>query len=69
MAFSLLLLNPVLMAEIAPPSVRGAMVVVHGIAISLGYSSAQWIGYGFYHIDNDLAWRIPLRASTLRSWL
>ncbi|KFY90897.1 hypothetical protein V501_01907 [Pseudogymnoascus sp. VKM F-4519 (FW-2642)] len=59
-ALALLVLIPVWMAEVAPPSVRGAMVVMHGVMIGLGYTAAQWIAYGFFHVHNNLSWRLPL---------
>ncbi|KEZ41756.1 hypothetical protein SAPIO_CDS6731 [Scedosporium apiospermum] len=59
-AFCLLLVIPVWMAEVAPPSVRGAMGVSHGISLSIGYCISQWLGYGFLHVKSNLAWRIPL---------
>jgi hypothetical protein len=52
------------MSEIAPPAVRGAMVVIHGIGIGLGYTLANWIGFALYHVNSNIAWRIPLRKST-----
>lgn len=55
--FMLLAAIPVWMSEVAPPSIRGALVSVHNLALLVGYTVATWIGYGFYHIEGNKVWR------------
>lgn len=56
--FMLLAAIPVWMSEVAPPSIRGALVSVHNLALLIGYSVATWAGYGLYHVDSMKVWRI-----------
>ncbi len=55
---------PVLMTEIAPPNVRGVLVNVHGALLIFGFALSNWVGYGFYHIDQ---WRAPFAIQCLPS--
>ncbi|OAG39863.1 hypothetical protein AYO21_05929 [Fonsecaea monophora] len=57
---------PVLMTEVAPPNVRGILVNVHGAMIIFGFALSNWVGFGFYHIDQ---WRAPLAFQCLPSIL
>ncbi|KAK5046770.1 hypothetical protein LTR84_007123 [Exophiala bonariae] len=56
--FMLLAAIPVWMSEVAPPSIRGALVSVHNLALLIGYSVATWTGYGLYHHDSMIVWRM-----------
>jgi MFS family permease len=52
---------PLIQAELSPPKSRGLLVGFHGAFILVGYTSAAWIGAGFYHVPNVVAqWRVPL---------
>jgi MFS family permease len=57
---------PVLMTEIAPPNVRGVLVNVHGALLIFGFALSNWVGFGFYHIDQ---WRAPFAFQCLPSIL
>ncbi|KAH0845709.1 MFS sugar transporter [Fonsecaea pedrosoi] len=48
---------PVWMSEVAPPSVRGVLVDIHGISLLFGYALASWIGYGFWKGGDSNGWR------------
>jgi sugar porter (SP) family MFS transporter len=57
---------PVLMTEVAPPNVRGVLVNVHGLMLIFGFALSNWVGYGFYQIDQ---WRAPFAFQSLPSIL
>ncbi|KAL3459590.1 hypothetical protein BJX64DRAFT_279102 [Aspergillus heterothallicus] len=49
---------PVWISECRPPEKRGRNVVLVGMFIALGFATAQWVNFGFYHIENKAAsWR------------
>ncbi|CAK7199700.1 hypothetical protein SEUCBS139899_002383 [Sporothrix eucalyptigena] len=56
---------PVWMTEIVPPRWRGLLVDIHSAALLFGYTWASWMGYAFYHLASDDAWRAPLALQTL----
>ncbi len=47
-AFMILAAVPILMNEIAPVHMRGALVDVHAVMLVLGYTIQGWVGFGFY---------------------
>ncbi|TKX19973.1 high-affinity glucose transporter-4 [Elsinoe australis] len=51
---------PIYLAEITPPKQRGFVVGLQGVAISLGFMAANWIGYGGAFAVGDVQWRVPL---------
>ncbi|KAG8626231.1 hypothetical protein KVT40_005176 [Elsinoe batatas] len=51
---------PVYLAEITPPKQRGFVVGLQGVAISLGFMIANWLGYAGAFATGDAQWRIPL---------
>lgn len=52
---------PMYTAELAPPKIRGMMVGMNGINISIGYALPVYVALGFFHVDNQTAqWRAPL---------
>jgi MFS family permease len=57
---ALVTMVPLYLAEVAAPEIRGRVVGTTGIMIAAGYTSASWIGFGFYfvHVSNA-QWRIP----------
>lgn len=57
---------PVLMTEVAPPNIRGALVNIHGAMIIFGFALSNWVGFGFYHINQ---WRAPFALQILPSIL
>jgi MFS family permease len=58
---SIVTLVPLYQSEIAPPSIRGLLVGMHGALIGTGYMIASWTGLGFYFVNASGAqWRLPL---------
>lgn len=63
---SLSMIVPMYNAEIAPPEVRGALVRLQQLSITLGIMVSFWIDYGTNYIggtgagQKDSAWLIPL---------
>ncbi|KAG2217315.1 hypothetical protein INT45_003509 [Circinella minor] len=51
---------PMYQSEIAPPEVRGSLVSLQQLAITLGILIAFWINFGCQYIDSEAQWRIPL---------
>ncbi|KAK8124049.1 hypothetical protein PG999_003967 [Apiospora kogelbergensis] len=51
---------PIYIAEISPPTQRGFLVGLQGMAIAIGFCVANWIGYGGSFATGDAQWRIPL---------
>ncbi|KAK8062744.1 hypothetical protein PG997_014841 [Apiospora hydei] len=56
----LLSVVPIYIAEISPPTQRGFLVGLQGMAIAIGFCVANWIGYGGSFAMGDAQWRIPL---------
>ncbi|KAK8054509.1 hypothetical protein PG994_009576 [Apiospora phragmitis] len=56
----LLSVVPIYIAEISPPTQRGFLVGLQGMAIAIGFCLANWIGYGGSFAMGDAQWRIPL---------
>lgn len=46
-------------SEVAPPNLRGSLLVLEQIAIVIGAISAYWITYGTREIPSDWAFRLP----------
>ncbi|KAK5527495.1 hypothetical protein LTR25_011138 [Vermiconidia calcicola] len=54
-------LVPLYQSEVSPTHLRGFLVGLHGFMICIGYTSASWIGVGFYFVQGNLSqWRGPL---------
>ncbi|KAL4800101.1 general substrate transporter [Aspergillus venezuelensis] len=56
---------PMYQAEVSTPETRGAMVAITGVAYSLGYTLAGWLGYACSFMSNNspraqFSWRFPL---------
>ncbi|KIW50162.1 hypothetical protein PV05_11777 [Exophiala xenobiotica] len=59
-------LVPLYQSEMSPPRIRGLLVGMHGVLICVGYTSASWIGLGFYFVNASGAqWRLPLAIQCL----
>ncbi|KIY03496.1 uncharacterized protein Z520_00187 [Fonsecaea multimorphosa CBS 102226] len=56
-AYNIVSSVPVWMSEVAPPSVRGVLVDIHGISLLFGYALASWVGFAFWKQGNDNGWR------------
>ena len=63
---ALSMLVPLYNAELAPPEIRGGMVVLQQLSITFGIMVSYWIGYGTNYIggtgdgQSDAAWLIPI---------
>ena len=53
---------PILMSEIVPSHIRGALVDFHAVFLIIGYVIQGWVGFGFYFwkSENLDTWRPPL---------
>ncbi|KAL2406535.1 MFS-type transporter criB [Exophiala dermatitidis] len=60
-AFMILAAVPILMNEIVPVHMRGALVDVHGFMLVTGYTIQGWVGFGFYFWQGSTnSWRPPV---------
>lgn len=61
-AFMILAAVPILMNEIVPVHIRGALVDIHGFMLVIGYAIQGWVGFGFYfwQTGNSNTWRPPV---------
>lgn len=50
---------PLYISEIAPPNLRGALLVLESVSIVLGVVISYWITYGTRHIAGEASFRIP----------
>lgn len=50
---------PLYISEVAPPNLRGSLLVLESFSIIIGAIIAYWITYGTMDIDSHLAWRLP----------
>ena len=58
---ALVTLVPLYQSEISPPKIRGLLVGMHGVLLCVGYTTASWVGLGFYFVNAGGAqWRVPL---------
>ncbi|KAF2085080.1 general substrate transporter [Saccharata proteae CBS 121410] len=52
---------PVWQSEMAPPKIRGFLVLFEGALISGGVMVSYWLNYGFWFVDqNSFQWRFPI---------
>ncbi|KAI7152230.1 putative MFS monosaccharide transporter [Hortaea werneckii] len=57
---------PLYLSELAPPNIRGSLVAMPQLGITLGICFAFWFEYGTQHIggtgkrQSEAAWRVPL---------
>lgn len=50
---------PLYISEIAPPNLRGSLLVLEAISIVIGAIIAYWITYGTREISSDWSFRLP----------
>ncbi|EXJ72395.1 uncharacterized protein A1O5_04899 [Cladophialophora psammophila CBS 110553] len=50
---------PLYISEIAPPNIRGSLLVLEAISIVIGAIIAYWITYATRHITGDGSFRLP----------
>lgn len=51
---------PVWQSESSPSAHRGALVVLEGVAASIGLALSQWVDLGFFFATGSVSWRAPL---------
>lgn len=56
---------PLYIAEISPPEIRGALLVLEELSIVTGIVIAFWITYGTYFMSGEWAWRLPFLLQIL----
>lgn len=57
--------GPLLIAELVPPKHRGILLDINPIFTNIGYTSASWIGVGFFFYKNGDSWRGPIAIGCL----
>jgi len=50
---------PLYISEIAPPEIRGALLVLEEFSIVTGIVIAFWITYGTQYMSGEWSWRLP----------
>ncbi|KAK9366879.1 general substrate transporter [Lipomyces kononenkoae] len=56
---------PVYNSEIAPPGKRGLITGLHGQFVSIGFGTANWIGFACSYATGAFQWRFPLAFQCL----
>ncbi|KAF2494594.1 MFS transporter [Lophium mytilinum] len=59
-SFVILASAPLWIAELAPPKLRGIAVDVHAVGMMVGYTTACYVGLGFYFVSGGNQWRGPI---------
>jgi len=49
-------LSPMYVAEVAPPKIRGTLVTIYQLAITLGILVSYLVNYGLHEVDNNWRW-------------
>lgn len=57
---SLSMIVPLYQSELAPKEIRGRLIAIQQLMITLGIMVAFWVGAGTTHINGQASWRIPL---------
>ncbi|KAF2707361.1 MFS general substrate transporter [Pleomassaria siparia CBS 279.74] len=55
----LAMISPLYIFEIAPPEIRGALLVLQEFSIVFGIVIAFWITFGTRFMPNEWSWRLP----------
>ncbi|KAF4628363.1 hypothetical protein G7Y89_g9789 [Cudoniella acicularis] len=64
---------PLYLGELAPPNIRGSLIALQQLGITVGIMVAFWLDYGTQHIggtgdgQSPVAWRFPLALQCLPS--
>ncbi|KAL1640214.1 hypothetical protein SLS58_007165 [Diplodia intermedia] len=58
---------PIYISEIAPPNLRGTLLVLESISIVTGVVSSFWITYGTRHLAGEASFRVPFGLQMLCS--
>ncbi|KAG0664414.1 hypothetical protein C6P46_001459 [Rhodotorula mucilaginosa] len=56
---------PSLQSELAPPRIRGALVLISGALVATGIAISYAIDLGFFFLDGSVSWRAPLAFQIL----
>jgi MFS family permease len=58
---------PVWQSEMAPPKIRGFLVLFEGALITAGIMLAYWLNYGFWFVTQygSFQWRFPIAFQTV----
>ncbi|GAA5884943.1 hypothetical protein JCM6882_007162 [Rhodosporidiobolus microsporus] len=51
---------PSLQSELAPPAIRGSLILISGALIAAGIAISYAVGLGFFFVDNSASWRFPI---------
>ncbi|KAB2570164.1 High-affinity glucose transporter [Lasiodiplodia hormozganensis] len=60
---------PIYISEIAPPNLRGTLLVLESISIVTGVVSSFWITYGTRHLPGEASFRLPFGLQMVCSTL
>lgn len=66
---------PLYLSELAPPNIRGGLVALQQLGITVGIMVAFWLDYGTQHIggagdgQSPIAWRLPLALQCAPSFI
>ncbi|KAI7866129.1 general substrate transporter [Spinellus fusiger] len=58
-------LVPLYQSEISLPELRGRLITLYQLGITLGFCVAFWTGYSTYGISSDISWRLPIYLQIL----
>jgi MFS family permease len=64
---------PLYLGELAPPNIRGSLIALQQLGITVGIMVAFWLDYGTQHIggtgddQSQIAWRLPLALQCVPS--
>ncbi|KAJ9063871.1 hypothetical protein DSO57_1036421 [Entomophthora muscae] len=56
---------PMYLSEISPPEVRGRLVSLQQMSVTLGVAISFWIDYACGQLPEELVWRVPLGIQAL----
>ncbi|KAI7227516.1 hexose carrier protein [Hortaea werneckii] len=51
---------PIYISEIAPPNLRGSLLVLESVSVILGVVISFWVTYGTRYLSGEIAFRLPL---------
>ena len=57
---ALSMIVPLYQSELAPKEIRGRLIALQQLMITIGIMVAFWVGAGTVHITGQASWRIPL---------
>ncbi|KZF23319.1 sugar transporter [Xylona heveae TC161] len=66
---------PLYQAEIAPPQLRGSLVSLQQLSITIGTTIAFWLDYGLHFVggthcrEKAISWRLPLALQLIPAWI